>query len=140
MKPNSIFLALACCAMLANVPALGAPPGMDGPRGPHGGPDRLHGVTLSDAQQQKAFAIRHAAEPAMFEQAGLVRKAHDSLRALEQAAPFDEARAAAAANALGSATAALALGRARVGSQLHALLTPEQRAAQAQRPPMPERH
>jgi protein CpxP len=139
MKPRSFFLALACCATLAAVPALSAQPWMDAPHGPHHGPDPLHGVTLSEAQQQRAFAIRHAAEPLMFEQSALVRKAHDSLRALELAQPFDEARAAAAANALGSATAAQALARARVGAQVHALLTPEQRAELAQRPPMPNR-
>jgi Spy/CpxP family protein refolding chaperone len=145
------LLAVACAGTLAS-PLLSAQPEMGGHQGPPGGPDRGRGshlqrgwpglppgADLSEAQQQKAFALRHAAEPLMFEQNAQVRKAHDALRRLADTSPFDEARASAAANALGSATSALALNHARLAAQMTALLTPEQRTAAALHAPVPGR-
>ena len=149
-RPSYIF-ALAFAGAMASIPALGADGGAmqapHGPHGPHGEPDRgpglergmPPGVVLDDAQEQKAFAIRHAAEPLMFEQMTALRKAHDTLRQLGESVQFDEAKAAAAASAIGNASAAMALSRARVASQMTALLTPEQRAQLAQRHPVPRR-
>ena len=129
---NPSFLAIACASLLASATVWSAQPGMDQhDRWPGMGMPR--GAALTPAQEQKAFALRHAAEPALFEQAGQVRKAHEALQELGEAAQFDEARASAAADALGGATAALALSRTRLASQVHALLTPEQRADLAQR-------
>jgi len=143
------LLAIACTGFIASTPALsaeGGPGPAHGPHDsrepgmpPHGGPGMLHGVHLSEAQEQKAFAISHAAEPLMFEQSAALRKAHEQLRELGAAPRFDEARAAAAASAAGNASAAMALSRARVASQLVALLTPEQRAQLDQRRPAPPR-
>lgn len=127
------ILALACSGAIAGTPA--------GERGPHMGPGmgmpQPAGVALSEAQEKKAFAIRHAAEPFMFEQTTALRKAHDTLRQLADAPQFDEAKAGAAASAAGNASAALALSQARIDSQMRALLTPEQRAEAAQRRPRP---
>jgi protein CpxP len=145
------LLALACTALIITTPAMSAEAGMDAPgqqdgrgRGPgpgmdgpgmpmHGGHGRFHNLGLSEAQEQKAFAIHHAAEPLMFEQSIALRKAHETLRALGESPQFDEAKAAAAASAAANASAAMALSHARVASQMMALLTPEQRAKLAER-------
>ena len=107
-------------------------PGLDRPF-PHGAP--MHGVLghlrrldLSEAQQDKLFAITYAAAPRQREQEKAERKAHEALRALGGGATFDEAKAGAAARALGQAIADGALLRARLESQVLAVLTAEQRA------------
>jgi Spy/CpxP family protein refolding chaperone len=97
------------------------------PRGPMGVPGHLRHLDLSEAQQDKLFAIMHAAAPRRREQDKAERKAHEALRALSGEARFDEAKAAAAARDLGQAVAAGALLRSRVEAQVLAVLTPEQR-------------
>jgi len=131
-----------------------AAPGDDGPRHGFGapgpgapGPDAppfhrvlhgLHRLQLSEAQQDKLFAITHAAAPRQRDQDKAERKAHEALQALGGSATFDEARAGAAARDLGQAIANGALLRARMESQVLAVLTPEQRAQlREHRPPMP---
>jgi protein CpxP len=107
----------------------GAPgPGAPGPDAPpfHSVLHALHRLDLSEAQQDKLFAITHAAAPRQREQEKAERKAHEALLALGASASFDEARAGAAARALGQE------------SQVLALLTPEQREQlRAHRPPGP---
>jgi Spy/CpxP family protein refolding chaperone len=135
----------------------GRGPGMDGPmgRGPDGCPERgpgfggprghggghglghLGGLRLSEAQQDKLFAIEHAAAPPRRQQEKTVRRAHEALRALRDAAQFDEARAAAASRELGQAIAAEALLEARLHAQAMAVLTPEQREQLRQRRAQP---
>jgi Spy/CpxP family protein refolding chaperone len=139
----------------------GGGPCMDGPmgRGPDGGPARgqgfggprghdaghggglglghLGGLRLSEAQQDKLFAIEHAAAPQRRQQEKTVRRAHEALRALRDAAQFDEARAAAASRELGQAIAAEALLQARLHAQAMAVLTPEQREQLCQRRAQP---
>ena len=126
-------------------------PGLDGPTSPgpmHDGPPhgpggfglfgRLHHLRLTEAQQDKLFAIMHAAAPQQRNQDKAERKAHDALRALGAAPQFDEARANAAARELGQAVANGALLRARLESQVLALLTPEQREqVRSEGPPGP---
>ena len=163
MKPfrsTAVFLA---AAMLAAAPAAFAeapPPGhgidraaQDGPdagpgpgerRGPGGhglhgrtgGPGLpfLRGVELTEAQQDRLFAILHAEAPQLREQDKIEDKAHAALRAMAEAGDYSEARAAGHARALGQAIAARELLRVRTGAQVMALLTPEQRA-QVQRAP-----
>jgi protein CpxP len=119
----------------------GAPgPGAPGPDAPpfHSVLHALHRLDLSEAQQDKLFAITHAAAPRQREQEKAERKAHEALLALGASASFDEARAGAAARDLGQAIANGALLRARIESQVLALLTPEQREQlRAHRPPGP---
>jgi Spy/CpxP family protein refolding chaperone len=139
----------------------GGGPGMDGPmgRGLDGGPARgqgfgdprghgvghgghhglghLGGLRLSEAQQDKLFAIEHAAAPQRRQQEKAVRRAHEALRALRDAAQFDDARAAAASRELGQAIAAEALLEARLHAQAMAVLTPEQREQLRQRRAQP---
>ncbi len=99
--------------------------GMSGPGMPFG---NLHGLALSEAQQDKLFAIMHAQAPQRREQEKALRKAGDGLRELGRAERFDEATAAALSRDLGQAVAAEALLRARTEAQVLAVLTPEQRA------------
>ena len=95
----------------------------------HGGPGLpfLHGVELTEAQQDKVFAITYAAEPAMREQGKAARTAHEALRALAGGTQFDDKKASALAQTIGQAAAAAALQQARIEAQVLALLTPEQR-------------
>lgn len=134
-------------------------PGLDGPTPagpPHDGPlhegpphgpggfglfGRLHRLHLSEAQQDQLFAIMHAAAPRQRTHAKAERKAQEALRALGAAPQFDEARANAAARELGQAVADGALMRARLESQVLAVLTPEQRQqVRRERPPGPQDH
>jgi len=122
-------------------------PGLDGPspdefhpRGPGGFGlfGRLHHLNLSEAQQDKLFALTHAAAPQQRNQEKAERKARDTLRALGASPRFDEGKANAAARELGQAIANGALLRARLESQLLAVLTPEQREQMRRpRPPGP---
>jgi Spy/CpxP family protein refolding chaperone len=90
-------------------------------------------LKLSEAQQDKLFAIMHAAAPQRRQQEKAVRHAHEALRSLRDAVQFDEERAGAAARALGQAVAAEALLGARLHAQALAVLTPEQREQLRQR-------
>lgn len=132
-------LVLFGCACLASAAAMSAqpehappPPGrMMGEHGPRG-------MLLDEAQQDKVFAIVHAQEPQMREQAKAARHAHAALHAMAATGQFDEAKASALAQALGKAEASLALLRARTDAQVNALLTPEQRRQNAEHGPRGE--
>jgi Spy/CpxP family protein refolding chaperone len=152
MKPtrHAIAAALlaACCATSFAAGQAGSQATDGGPNGgPNGGVERgpgphghgpFGGLQLSEAQQDKLFAIHHAAEPQHRQQEKAVRHAHEALRALREASQFDEAKAGAAARDLGQAIAAEEMLQARVHAQALAVLTPEQReqlrARRAQRP------
>lgn len=126
----------------------GTGPGFDG-RGPGGsgrefGHGLGHGVgylggglRLTEAQQDKLFAVEHAAAPQRRQQEKAVRHAHEALRALRDADRFDEARAGAVSRELGQAVAAEALLEARLHAQVLAVLTPEQREQLRKRRPQP---
>ena len=104
-----------------------ARPPLPGPFGPQGSldftqdrpPPYLMGLTLSEEQQDKIFAILHAAAP---------RKAHDELRDLAQSAAFTSDKANALAQAESVAEALLSLLLARNDHDIFIVLTPEQRA------------
>lgn len=148
-------LLAACCATTFAAGQAGAPQDDGGPRhgpgpgfgdrGPgHGmgremgqGMGHLGGLGLTEAQQDKLFAIEHAAAPQRRQQRKALRQAHEALGALRDAAQFDEARAGAAARELGQAVAAQALLEARLHAQVMAVLTPEQREQLRQRRPQP---
>lgn len=153
MKPMRTSMAaalLAACCAAAHAGDKGPEndqgmrgPDMHGPgmRGPEG---RGHGfghfgkeLQLSEDQQDKLFAIEHAAAPQRRQQHKAVRQAHESLRALRDAPQFDEAKASAASRELGQAIAAEALLDARLHAQTMAVLTPEQRGQLHQRRPQP---
>jgi len=117
-------------------------PGAPGPETPfEEGPfGHLRHLDLSEAQQDKLFAIMHAAAPQQREQMKAERKAHAALRALGGSPRFDEARAAAAGRELGQAIAAGAVLRARIESQVLALLSLEQRERLQQPRHVPDVH
>lgn len=99
-----------------------------GPRGPgRGAHPLLKGIELSEAQQDRLFAIMHEAAPKRREHDKAQRKAFEALRETSRADRSDDARAAAAAQALGAAVAAEELLRVRTDAQVMALLTPQQR-------------
>lgn len=108
-------------------------PGAPGPDMPFDRMPPLHGLKLSEAQQDKLFAIMHAQAPERREHDKAIRKAHDALRDLGHGDRFDDAKASALARDLGQAVAADALLRARTEAQVLAVLTPEQREQMRQR-------
>lgn len=144
--------AVAFAACLLALPAVHAqegppdgPPAIEGrgpqrvdERGPGFGPPPgglpfLRGLDLSEAQQDRVFAILHAEVPRRRELDKAERRAHDALHDLEDSAQLDEAKAAAAAQALGQVVADLEMLRLRTGAQLMAVLTPQQRAQRDER-------
>jgi Spy/CpxP family protein refolding chaperone len=110
-----------------------AGPGPGERRGPGGhalrhGLPFLRGIDLTEAQEDRLFAILHAQAPQLREQDKIEDRAHEALRAMLDAGDYNETRAAAHTKALGQAIAARALLRVRTAGQVMALLTPEQRA------------
>lgn len=98
-------------------------------------PPFLHGIELSEAQQDQAFAIVHEQLPRLREQGKALRKAAEGLRTLVAAASFDEAKARELSREEARAAAELHLLMARTDSRLLALLTPPQRLlVEARRP------
>ena len=102
-------------------------PGGHGPRHGPGFPF-LRGIDLTQAQEDRLFAILHAQAPQLREQDKLEDKAHEALRAMAESGDYNEAKAAGHTRALGQAIAARELLRVRTAGQVMALLTPEQRA------------
>jgi len=111
----------------------GPPPGFGpGPGfGPQGG-GLFRGVELTDAQEDKVFAILHAEQPYLRDQAKAAAKAREALRALAGADKYDDAKAASLAQAAATAGANIELQHVRTRQKLLAVLTPEQRKAQSE--------
>jgi Spy/CpxP family protein refolding chaperone len=144
MIPRALAASLLLTASLsafAAPPADGEPhfncPGPDfhgfrGPPGPPPGegwggpPPFLMGLHLTEEQQDKVFAIVHAAAPAIREQEKAWRKAREALRDLNESPQFDESRLKGLADAAAKADSQLTVLRARTEHQVLALLTPEQ--------------
>lgn len=126
----ALLLSSTCLGALA-APGQGGmpPPGpMMGAHGHHErGPGFAHGADLTDAQEDKVFAIMHAQEPKRREYRRTLHDSQEALRTLRNAEQFDDAKAASLAQAAGNALAALALLDARTDAQVRAVLTPEQR-------------
>ncbi|MGX9697235.1 Spy/CpxP family protein refolding chaperone [Janthinobacterium lividum] len=105
----------------------GPPPGFGHGPGTPGLPPFLHGIDLSEAQQDKVFAATYAQAPLLREQEKIAFKAHAQLRALAGSSAYDDAKASALANTAAQAMAKISLQQARLEQQLLAVLTPEQR-------------
>jgi Spy/CpxP family protein refolding chaperone len=110
---------------------LGPPPLLDEARPP----SFLRDVALSDEQQDKVFAIVHAAAPALREQMKAERKARDALHDLVKSAQFSDSLASSLAQAEGKAQSQLALLRTRMEHDVYIVLTPDQVAKINDRPP-----
>lgn len=106
----------------------GGPGGHGGPGGPRDGLGPLRDLNLSDAQKAQIEKIR-----ASFEES--TQSLHDQLRSLHESQPdpfgggnFDEAAVRAAAEARAKVEVELEVSRARMASQVFAVLTAEQKA------------
>ncbi|PKV44526.1 Spy/CpxP family protein refolding chaperone [Janthinobacterium sp. 61] len=121
-------------AMPGPPPGFGHGPG-HGPGGPgaQGLPPFLHGIDLSEAQQDKVFAATYAQAPLLREQEKIAFKAHAQLRELAGSSAYDDAKASALASTAAQALAQISLLHARLEQQLLAVLTPEQRKQAQQR-------
>ena len=130
LRALALLLSSTCLGAIAapgqgNMPPPGPPMGAHGPH--QRGPGVAHGVDLTDAQDDKVFAILHAQEPKRREYTRTLHDSQEALRTLGGAEQFDDAKAASLAQAAGSALAALTLLDARTDAQVRAVLTPEQR-------------
>ena len=101
-----------------------------GGRGPGGFP--FHGIELTEAQEDKVFAILHAEEPYLRDQSKAAAKAHEALHALATTDKYDDAKAASLAQAAATAMANISLQHVRTEQKLLAVLTPEQRKKQTE--------
>jgi protein CpxP len=137
MKPFTLIVPVLLAASLSTIALATAQPSPPPPQAAHG-PERdghrdsgrhLHDIELTEAQEDKLFALHHAAEPARHARDKAIRHAQDALRDLGDSGRFDEAKAAALAQALGQAIAAEELDHAREQAQFLTLLTPQQRAS-----------
>lgn len=111
--------------------------GKAGPRGMAGErmPPYLRGLSLSEAQRDKVFAILHAQAPAMRDKAKAVQRAEADLRGLALAPDYSEARARTLADASARAMAEMTLARVAIDRQVLEVLTPEQRKQAAEMKP-----
>ena len=120
-------------AMSGPPPGFGHGPGHVPIPGAPGLPPFLHGIELSEAQQDKVFAATYAQAPLLREQEKIAFKAHAQLRELAGSSAYDDAKAGALANTAAQAMAKISLLHARLEQQLLAVLTPEQRKQAQQR-------
>lgn len=90
-------------------------------------PPFLHGIELSEAQQDKIFDILHNLAPQMRERAKAAGKARQELHTLATSQNYDEARAKSLIDTLARTQADMMLMHMRADRQILALLTPEQR-------------
>lgn len=96
-------------------------------------PRFLRGLSLTDAQREKVKTIVQAQAPAMQEKAKEARNARMELWSLSMSGQYDEAKAKSLADGGTKAMAEIALMRARSGSQIYQVLTPEQQTQLKQR-------
>jgi Spy/CpxP family protein refolding chaperone len=88
----------------------------------------MHGLKLTEDQEDRIFAIRHAAAPALRDAAKALRKAHEALREFAMTPQYDENHLKALTEAVGKAESQLLLLRIRGEHELYGVLSPEQRA------------
>ncbi|WP_374583310.1 Spy/CpxP family protein refolding chaperone [Pseudoduganella sp.] len=155
-KHSALLLAAALALPLAGGAAEGIPPmGERGP-GPGGGPGFgpghgpgpgmrgpgmhfLHGLDLSDSQEDKVFQLMHSQAPYLREQHRAHEKAMQALHEMRNADKFDDAAATKLAQAAAQAQANITLAHVRTHQKVLALLTPEQRKQLEERKNRPHR-
>jgi periplasmic protein CpxP/Spy len=93
----------------------------------HGKPPFLHGIALTNEQDDKIFALTHAEAPKMRDHFKQRHQVKQELMQLSHAPTFDEGKANQLADKLASLTREGAINHARLDSKVFALLTPEQR-------------
>lgn len=90
-------------------------------------PPFLHGMKLSERQQDQVFELMHAQVPAMRQQEKQLRKSLDALRQLALDERFDETRAQALAQSAASSQTEMALLKVQLDRKVLALLSADQR-------------
>ena len=95
--------------------------------GKHGGAPYLHGLGLTDAQDDQLFALNHAQAPVMREHHKQQQQLRADLRATAQADKFDENKAQQLADKAAKFEKEKVLAFARHEARVFSLLTPEQR-------------
>jgi Spy/CpxP family protein refolding chaperone len=112
-------------------------PGRPGPRGgPRGGPLMdfgLRGVQLTDTQRDQARSILESHKAEFADLAAKLRTAHAAFAQAVRSGPVDEAAIRERSTAVASAMADEAILRAKVRTEVEALLTPEQQEQLKQR-------
>lgn len=142
---RALFIVATALASLSAMAAPPPPPGdpmmHHGPQAdmPPGPPPYLHGLALSDDQQDRIFAILHKVAPAMRLKAREADQAREALHRLSSAEPFDDAKARNVAESLARAIADMEVMRTRADHEIDRVLTAEQRDALATRRNRPER-
>jgi Spy/CpxP family protein refolding chaperone len=96
-------------------------------------PPMLHGLRLTEAQSDKAFAIVYAMAPQIREQAKAIRKMEESLHDSVFTDDYDETRLKPVIDAGAKAIATMIAMRIHADRQIYELLTPEQRKQVATR-------
>ncbi|WP_426337816.1 Spy/CpxP family protein refolding chaperone [Pseudoduganella sp. S-14] len=125
------------------LPTEGEPPQLadprpEGPRGEFPGRHRgghfgapglpfLHGLELSESQEDKLFQLMHNQAPYLREQQRAHEKAMRALHDMRNTEKFDDGAATKLAQAAAQAEANLTLAHIRTHQKVLALLTPEQR-------------
>lgn len=142
MKTRSLtrFMVASSIALAIPLTTFARPP-MDGGCGPmhmmhgergmfsgDGMPRFLRGLDLNEAQRDKVAAIVKAQAPAMRDKAQEAHSAHMELRTMAMSGQYDEAKARSLADSGAKAMAEMALLRARSGSEIYRVLTPEQQS------------
>ena len=87
----------------------------------------LRGLTLTESQRDKVFAIIHAQALTLRENVKAARRMHEDLQQLAFSAQFDQAQAKSLADSCARSIGTLALLRAESEHEIYALLTEEQR-------------
>lgn len=114
-----------------------------GPRGwhhrGHGGLD-LHGVKLTEKQQDQLFKLKHDAEPLFHEKMKALRQTHDSMRQASSFTNYNPAKVRQLAEVQAKQMAELHVLRIEQKHKAFALLTPEQRKQVLEREQRREQH
>ena len=99
----------------------------------YGADKAFKGIDLSEAQRDQLFEIRHQQAPTLRDLGKKVGAARKEFREATQGEQFDESKAKAASDKLGSAMAELQLEKARGYAKMQAVLTDAQRKTLAER-------
>jgi protein CpxP len=136
MKFTRNHVLTICAAVLVAVTAAIAQ-GMHGRGGPDGDFGHMLGffsdhLDLSTAQQDQVKAIWQKEKPALKPLMEQMRQNRESMRALEAAGPFDEAKTRALATQNSQTMIELQVQHARIKSEMMQVLTPDQKAKYAE--------